>query len=200
MLYFCSDGGGTKLQMLAFDDQLRLLAHVKGPAITSYYIPWQQVRQGVEDTLLRLLAALPPDLPTDSDGHVIIDRLYQTTCGGCTPQELLPTMATLRETVHINEGPCGLLAGAAARSGVLTLAGTGSDCFYVQDCRMVDAVGGFGPVLGDEGSGYDLGRQALVAAIHADQDRGPDTLLRQYVFEDYGLKERLFELDRKSVV
>ena len=194
MLYFCSDGGGTKLQMLAFDETLHLLSYAKGPAITTTYIPAEEVRRGLKATLRQLIDGLPRPLPVGEDGRLLVDCLYQTSCFGLTPADALPAQAVLRRTVHIGEGPCGLLAGAGARTGILTLAGTGSDCFYIRDGREVRTVGGYGPVLGDEGSGYDLGRQALLAAIHADEGRGEPTLLRDYVFADYGLKERMFEL------
>lgn len=186
MLYLCADGGGTKLQMLAFDEKLHLLAHVRGPAVTSNYISPELVQSQMEDTIDRLLAGLP--------GRPVVDCLFLTLCGGLSPADVLRTRCTLRRVERIGEGPCGLLAGAAERTGVLTLAGTGSDCFFVRDLETVCTVGGYGPTLGDEGSGYDLGRQALCAAILADEDRGVPTLLRDYVFEDYGLHECMFEL------
>lgn len=190
MLFFCADGGGTKLQMLAFDENFRLLAHVKGPAVTTYYIPEEKVLQDVQHTVDTLLEALPE--PTKQP--IEAQQFYLTMCSGLSPEKILANRITLAGTTFIPEGFCGLLAGAAVQTGALTLAGTGSDCFFIREGQVCRAVGGYGPILGDEGSGYDLGRQTLLAAIYADENRGEPTLLRDYVFEDYGLKERMFEL------
>lgn len=63
--------------------------------------------------------------------------------------------------------------------GVVLVAGTGS-CAWARgrDGRTARA-GGWGPVAGDEGSGYDLGRRALRAATRAADGRGPPTRLLQ---------------------
>lgn len=191
-LYFCADGGGTKLQMLAFDENLHLLAGVRGTGVATLTADVGQVKESIRATLRELVSMLPPALR--GSGPLRVEKLYQTSCGAMGPAAVSGDILDIGETVVIGEGPCGVLAGLAADTGVLTLSGTGSDCFYVQNGRRIDAVGGYGPILGDEGSGYDLGRQTLQAAIRADDGRGPATLLRDYVFEDYGLKQRMWEL------
>ncbi len=192
-LYFCADGGGTKLQMLAFDDGLRLLAGVRGPAVTALYSSEELVRENLRATLCRLIDALPPQAKPEGE-RLQVACLYYTSAGVTRLPEILRELADVDEVVIISEGPCGVLAGTAGGTGVLTLAGTGSDCFYIKDTKRITAIGGFGPVLGDEGSGYDLGRQTLCAAIQADEGRGPATLLRDYVFEDYGLEKGMWDL------
>lgn len=192
-VYFSADGGGTKLQMLAFDEDLRLLAGVRGPAVTTAYITPELARENMAATLRQLIDMLPAEV-CPAGQRLRVKCLYQASAGGLQAGDVLPELADVDEIVNIGEGPCGVLAGTAGGTGVLTLAGTGSDCFYVENTKRITAVGGFGPVLGDEGSGYDLGRQALCAAIQADEGRGPATLLRDYIFEDYGLKERMWEL------
>ncbi len=194
MLYLCADGGGTKLQLLAFDEQLRLLAHVRGPAVTALYIPADVVRENTLATLRQLEDALPADAPRTPDGRLRVKTIYQSSIGCQAVDQVIGQVAEVGENHIFSESGCGLMAGVGRQTGILTLAGTGSDCFYVRDGECALAVGGYGPILGDEGSGYDLGRQTLLAAIHADEDRGEPTVLRDMVFEDYGLKVRMFEL------
>ena len=58
---------------------------------------------------------------------------------------------------------------AAAR--VLVLSGTGSCCFGQTDDGRPVKVGGWGHILGDKGSGYEIGLRGLKAAIyHYDRD------------------------------
>jgi N-acetylglucosamine kinase-like BadF-type ATPase len=135
---------------------------------------------------------LPPEVR--GPGPLRVEKLYQTSCGSMGPAAVSEGLLEIGEIVSIGEGPCGVLAGLAADTGILTLSGTGSDSFYVRDGKRVAGVGGFGPLLGDEGSGFDMGLRTLQAAIRADDGRGPATLLRDYIFEDYGLKDRMWEL------
>lgn len=191
-LYFCADGGGTKLLMLAFDEKLHLLGGVRGTGVATLTADAEQVKENIRATLRGLIDMLPPKVR--GSGPLRVEKLYQTSCGSMGPAAVSEGLLEIGEIVSIGEGPCGVLAGLAADTGILTLSGTGSDSFYVRDGKRVAGVGGFGPLLGDEGSGFDMGLRTLQAAIRADDGRGPATLLRDYVFEDYALKQRMWEL------
>jgi N-acetylglucosamine kinase-like BadF-type ATPase len=68
------------------------------------------------------------------------------------------------------------LAGASsAQPGVVVIAGTGSIAYgRLADGREAQA-GGWGYMMGDEGSGYDIGREALRAATQAQDGRSAFT-------------------------
>ncbi len=77
-------------------------------------------------------------------------------------------------------------------SGVLVLSGTGSMAWG--KARGADGwrearTGGWGPLLGDEGSGWDLGVEALRAVCRADDGRGPSTALSAGVLEALGVPD-----------
>ena len=60
------------------------------------------------------------------------------------------------------------------------LYGTGSISYcYNKKTNELNRVGGWGYVLGDEGSGYDIGRQALVAIMKSYDGRGKSTQLTE---------------------
>ena len=50
---------------------------------------------------------------------------------------------------------------------------------YNKKTNELNRVGGWGYVLGDEGSGYDIGRQALVAIMKSYDGRGKSTQLTE---------------------
>lgn len=80
--------------------------------------------------------------------------------------------------------------------GVLIIAGTGSHVVgRCSDGTLVTA-GGWGPVIGDEGSGMWIGREAIRSGFHA-KDRGVDTGLLQEIQEFWGL-QNLGELIAKA--
>lgn len=194
MLFLSADGGGTKLQIIAFDEHFQLLGSAKGPAVTTTYIERAEVYKNVRETLEKLLISLPKDVKR-INGVPIIDRIYRCcVTPAVLPEDVLREMTELRQITVINEPGANLLAGLLKPSGMLTIAGTGSDHFYIKNYEKEYFIGGYGPLLGDEGSGYDLGRQTLLSAIRADENRGPKTILRDMVFKEYALKEKMFEL------
>ncbi|MER8045092.1 BadF/BadG/BcrA/BcrD ATPase family protein [Streptomyces sp. NPDC094032] len=67
-------------------------------------------------------------------------------------------------------------AGAPA-DGLVLIAGTGAAAARVADRRAVRAADGDGWLLGDAGSGFWLGREALRAVLRALDGRGPSTAL-----------------------
>jgi N-acetylglucosamine kinase-like BadF-type ATPase len=80
----------------------------------------------------------------------------------------------------------GALNGA---SGVLALAGTGSAILGIDHNGRRIKVGGWGPVYGDEGSAYQIGRCALIAAARDHDGRGPQTALHSAITRAIGLRD-----------
>jgi len=70
--------------------------------------------------------------------------------------------------------------------GMILIAGTGSICFGKKDGTLF-RVGGLGKVLGDEGSGYQIGLQALQAVLAEEYGWGDPTSLTQTLKEFYGV-------------
>lgn len=68
-------------------------------------------------------------------------------------------------------------AGFHEMYGIALVAGTGSSCFgYARDGRESHA-GGWGAILGDEGSAFDIGLRGIKRAMMARAGRMPPTLL-----------------------
>ena len=71
----------------------------------------------------------------------------------------------------------------AGRPGIITNAGTGSFAFARDAAGALKRVGGWGYVYGDEGSAFDIARQALRAALRMEEGWGPPTMLRALLLE-----------------
>ncbi len=79
------------------------------------------------------------------------------------------------------------LAGAfRGAPGVVVIAGTGSGAAGRDAAGRVARVGGHGFLLGDEGSGYWIGREAVRAALRAHDGTGPPTALVEVVRAAFG--------------
>jgi N-acetylglucosamine kinase-like BadF-type ATPase len=87
----------------------------------------------------------------------------------------------------VNDALVALVAGAGDAPGLVIVSGTGSIA-YGRDARGRAArSGGWGYLLGDEGGGFWIGRQALAAVVRQFDGRGPDTLLTSLVLADLQL-------------
>jgi N-acetylglucosamine kinase-like BadF-type ATPase len=80
--------------------------------------------------------------------------------------------------------------------GVTIISGTGSVAYGRNSDGDTVHVGGWGYFAGDEGSGYDIARQAFRAIYQTFDGRGPKTLLSQLILEFYDCLD-LHQLHRK---
>ena len=65
--------------------------------------------------------------------------------------------------------------------GIVLIAGTGSIAVLRNDNGVIQRCGGWGPRIDDAGSGFWIGKQALLAVARELDGRGPSTLLRRPV-------------------
>jgi N-acetylglucosamine kinase-like BadF-type ATPase len=79
---------------------------------------------------------------------------------------LLTSDAAIALAAAVRDGP-----------GIIVIAGTGSIAFARDDQGRILRAGGWGIPFDDRGSGYDLGRKAVAAALEAFDGRGPHTTL-----------------------
>lgn len=87
----------------------------------------------------------------------------------------------------ISDGEIALHGAFGGGPGVLLIAGTGSVAYGRGPDGRMDRCGGWGMYVGDEGSGYALGRAALAAALRSVDGRESETRLLPLVLEVLGL-------------
>src|ERR671919_128842 len=85
----------------------------------------------------------------------------------------------------VNDALVALIAGNGDEPGVVLISGTGSIAYGVNAAGYAARSGGWGYVLGDEGSGYWIGRSALAAAVREADGRGPKTRLTPLILEHF---------------
>lgn len=101
---------------------------------------------------------------------------------------LYPRVRELAAQVHLtNDGEL-LLAGLEKPVGVVLISGTGSIALGRDAAGHKARSGGWGHILGDEGSGYIIAQQALQAVVRASDGRGPQTALRDRILRTWNLQ------------
>lgn len=87
-----------------------------------------------------------------------------------------------------NDAQLVLAAGTPAGWGVGVICGTGSIAYGRNPAGEMARSGGWGYLLGDEGSGYAIGLAALRAMLRAHDGRGPETALTDAVLSHLNLE------------
>ncbi len=181
--YIAADGGGSKLQAILYDEEFRILRTGRVAGVNTLYKPAEVVRTNIERMMDRLLMGDGADTP-------ITEITAADLCmvgAGDVMQDVLSRLGNVGRITFHGEPIVGLAAALKAE-GAVALSGTGSDAFFVKDGTTRSAVGGWGPLLGDEGSGYDIGLSAIKAAIYSYDGRKEKSMLYDLVMEKWNLE------------
>jgi N-acetylglucosamine kinase-like BadF-type ATPase len=165
------DAGGTKTVGLLADETGATLREARAGGANLMVLG----ELAVEKTLYQVLEALDPPGPVAAVclGIAGADRpADQETLAGVLRR------LGLRQRVRIvNDAFIALVAGAPAGVGIVVVAGTGSIAYGVDAAGRTARSGGWGYLLGDEGSAFWLGHAAVRQGIRAADGRGPATTL-----------------------
>jgi glucosamine kinase len=170
------DGGGTKTRVVVADATGKTLADVEGPA--------SAVRPGQAAHSAEVIAETTRRALEEAElGHVVPRVLCVGVAGvGREPErqalwQALAGMELAEEVVVHPDATIALDDAFADGVGVLLIAGTGSVAFGRGPTGTTARCGGWGPTIGDEGSGAWIGRRALSVVTAASDGREPETAL-----------------------
>ena len=100
---------------------------------------------------------------------------------------LFPHLQCIAKIVHLTNDAELVLSGLPEGVGIALIAGTGSIALGRDRHGTITRAGGWGHIVGDEGSGYDLGRHCLQAISKAADGRGQWTALVEHVLSHWDL-------------
>ena len=101
---------------------------------------------------------------------------------------LMPRLRELADVVLLTNDAELLLACLENQVGVVLVSGTGSIALGRDAAKNRARAGGWGHILGDEGSGYAIAQHALQAVVRASDGRGPQTALRERILQAWNLQ------------
>ena len=188
------DGGGTKTTAILADRKGNVLAEVSGGPSNFQII-------GVEQASELLLSLLTQCCEKAGKPSSEVKAAVAGLTGAGRPGD----QQRMREAFSEHARKLGMpLEYAAIESdarvalegsfkggaGIILIAGTGSIAYGKTQEGQVFRVGGWGRVIGDEGSGYAIGRDALNLVTKHLDGRGKETLLIKLVADRFGLKDQ----------
>jgi len=116
---------------------------------------------------------------------------FESACFGMSggPDDKRSILATLLRTNRLlvtTDADIALAGATATGQGIIVIAGTGSIAIGRNAADVRARAGGWGHLFGDEGSAFDMVRQALRAALRMEEGWGPATVLRQRLLDATG--------------
>ncbi|MEO8391887.1 MAG: BadF/BadG/BcrA/BcrD ATPase family protein [Chloroflexota bacterium] len=172
------DGGGSQVRVVITTPDLTVVSSAQGGSANPNSAGRDAAAQTIQETVWAALADARL-------GFGEIAAVGVGIAGTVTFRDWArDTVATALPTATIaiaSDFEIALIGAQGERLGVLILAGTGSVAFGINAARESAQVGGWGYLLGDEGSGYSLGLKALQAVVRAADGRGQATRLTEAV-------------------
>ena len=177
------DAGGTKTVALVADGDGRILAEGRAGGANLQTEGELQVEKVLYEVIEQVTRGRDITPAAVCLGMAGVDR----EADGRTIREIMVRLGYRSNTLIVNDALIALVAGAGPSPGLVVISGTGSIAFGVSHRRLAARAGGWGPTLGDEGSGYWIGRRALEAVTREADGRGPRTQLTQLVLDHFRL-------------
>lgn len=165
------DAGGTKTIGLLADDNGQIMTKARGSGANLVV----HGELAVEKVLYQVIEDLeaPGPIAAICIGMAGVDRPEEREI-----VEGILRRFGMRQAVRIVPDPLiALVAGAPEGVGIVIVAGTGSIAYGVDPQGNTARSGGWGYLLGDEGSAFWLGHAAIRQGIRAVDGRGPATTL-----------------------
>ncbi len=177
------DAGGTKTVAFLADADGRIIADGRAGGANLQTEGELQVEKVLHDVIEQVTRGRNITPAAVCLGMAGVDR----EADGRTIREIMRRLGYRSNTLIVNDALIALVAGAGASPGLVVISGTGSIAFGVSHRGLAARAGGWGPTLGDEGSGYWIGRRALEAVTRDADGRGPRTELTQLVLDHFQL-------------
>ncbi|WP_372997803.1 N-acetylglucosamine kinase [Lutispora sp.] len=175
-IYIGIDGGGTNLKALIGDEKKRVIGAIKcGPA-NYYSIGVDRVKESFNNLLHYC-----------KNEYKITYENIKCICMGCAGinnkrdemiyKNIMNELGYCNKLLIYNDAYVALVGANRKIEGAVLLSGTGSIAYGISKDGTHVHVGGWGHIIGDEGSGYSIARDALNAVARSIDGIIPNTSL-----------------------
>ncbi len=184
MLFLGIDGGQSSTTALIADEDGRVLGwgtagpcnHVSGPEAAHRFT--KAISACIAEACSR--ASLDPEIVE-----------FESVCcgmsgGAADKSSLLRSIIRCSHLTVVDDSVIALAGATAGGSGIIVIAGTGSIALGRSGLQPPVRAGGWGYIFGDEGSAFDIVRQAIRAALRFEEGWGPPTSLYRMLLSETG--------------
>lgn len=180
-LILAVDAGGTSTRTLVVRSDGTVLGRGRSGPGNHILSGWDTARASMTDAITQACSA----------ARVAVTAIRSAVAGsaGVGPNgegseivaSLLTDLLPRAQVQAVGDMVTAFWGALSSECGVVVASGTGSVCYGRGPSGATRQVGGWGQVMGDEGSAYDIAIRALRAGAQATDGRGAPTALTEYI-------------------
>lgn len=196
--YLGVDGGGTKTEALIADQNGVIVGASKGGSSNPHFVGKNMALSALFDAVSKVMRGT--NMMDVAKAVICVPGMREYT------NELAENIGLDKDKllVHADEQNA-FVAALGKEYGVVVLAGTGSFVMGINKDGNSDIVGGWGPIIGDPGSGYWIAVRALQAVANEYDGLSAHTVLTEkikayYSIEDISALKRVVSADNVSPI
>ena len=189
--YIGIDGGGTKTKCILTDENLNTLFENVGGPSNFLLIGAEKVSETILDHITNCCFA--KNITSDLIAGIVLGT---TGAGRKSDVEILEKQIlkdSKEKNIKINklriesDARIALEGAFSGNAGSILIAGTGSIMFGKDEEGVIHRIGGYGRYIGDEGSGYRIGRKGLNAVARAFDGRAKQTRIIDFLSQEFSI-------------
>ncbi|ALM74484.1 BadF/BadG/BcrA/BcrD ATPase family protein [Thermococcus barophilus] len=179
MIFLGIDCGGTKTRAVAIDENKNVVGEGKGGPGNPNSSPIEVVEESIKTAVFQAVSR------SDTEKIRAVCISAAGTLGGNSKlfEKIIEKILPNARIIVKGDYEVAYIACFNFKPGIVFIAGTGSIAYGMNEEGESVRVGGWGHLVGDEGSSYWVGREGIVKALRAYDGRENRTLLTAYVLE-----------------
>ncbi|UJL45402.1 ROK family protein [Virgibacillus sp. NKC19-16] len=181
------DGGGTKTKAVIVDMKGKVVAQETVGPTNPNVVSKKELQHTFQTLFHSLRQQAPPHF-----SNILSVFAGVSGAGNATNKKVL--QETIEPLIENNipiqieaDAINALYSGSYGAPGIVQIAGTGSITYGINSNLEHHRVGGWGYLFGDEGSGYDIGRKGIMAALQSVDGRASETILLPMIYAHFNV-------------
>ena len=184
--YIGADGGGTRTTAVLISENGEIKSVLRGNGLNYHAIGMEKA----QNHLLELTQALTKDLKDADDIKIGVGMSALDDVA--TEKQLSDFSGNVfkKESLFLHsDAYMALMAATLGKSGAIVICGTGSMAVYADETLRQTPAGGWGYLLGDWGSSFQLAIDGIRAAISDIEETGEKTRLSKALMDRFSLSK-----------